>query len=134
MIRPRIHWPRIHWPRIHWPRIHWPRIHWPRIHWLDGVVAAGAVSLAVCLSPASALAQDIAYFRIGAGSPGSTLYDLAGQIAGAISNPPGSRQCDNDGPCGVEGLIGIAQTTMRPAEGLQSVEDRMVESAIVSAD
>jgi len=106
----------------------------PRIHWLGGVVAAGAVTLAACLFPASAFAQDIAYFRIGAGSPGSTLYDLAGQIAGAISNPPGSRQCDNDGPCGVEGLIGIAQTTMRPAEGLQSVEDRMVESAIVSAD
>jgi uncharacterized protein len=110
----------------------------PRIVWLGGVVAAGAVSLAVYLFPGSAIdrafAQEIAYFRIGAGSPGSTLYDLAGQIAAAISNPPGSRQCDNDGPCGVEGLIGIAQTTMRPADGLQSVEDRVVESAIVSAD
>ena len=106
----------------------------PRIHWLGSVLAAGAVSLASCLLSSSAFGQEIAYFRIGAGSPGSTLYDLAGQIAGAISNPPGSRQCDNDGPCGVEGLIGIAQTTMRPAEGLQSVEDRVVESAIVSAD
>ncbi|WP_162916811.1 TAXI family TRAP transporter solute-binding subunit [Dongia deserti] len=109
-----------------------------RMIWLGGVAAASAMSLAAYLLPGSAIstafAQEVAYFRIGAGTPGSTLYDLAGQIAGAISNPPGSRQCDNGGPCGVEGLIGLAQTTMAPAEGLQSVEDGMMESAIVSAD
>lgn len=103
--------------------------------WLGGAVVAGAVSCAVYLFPGSgAQAQDVAYFRIGAGAPGSTLYELAGQIASAISNPPGSRQCDNDGPCGVEGLIGLAQTTMDPAEALRSVADGMMESAVVSAD
>jgi len=106
--------------------------------WLGGAVAASVLSLAVYLLSGSAIdsvfAQDIAYFRIGAGAPGSTLYDLAGQVAGAISNPPGSRQCDNDGPCGVEGLIGLAQTTADPVEGLQSVEGGTMESAIVSAD
>jgi uncharacterized protein len=106
--------------------------------WLGGAAAAGAVAVAVYLLPGSgidkAFAQEIAYFRIGAGAPGSTLYDLAGQIAGAISNPPGSRQCDNDGPCGVEGLIGLAQTTDDPVDGMQSVEGGLMESAIVSAD
>lgn len=105
---------------------------------LTGVFAASAAALALCLVSATAIhsasAQEVAYFRIGAGAPGSTLYDLAGQIASAISNPPGSRQCDNDGPCGVEGLIGLAQTTMDPVEGLRSVEDGMMESVIVSAD
>ena len=109
-----------------------------RMIWVGGVMAAGAVSFAAYFLPSLAIdkafAQEVAYFRIGAGAPGSTLYDLAGQIAGAISNPPGSRQCDNDGPCGVEGLIGLAQTTMQPVEGLRSVEDGMMESAIVSAD
>jgi TRAP transporter TAXI family solute receptor len=101
-----------------------------------GALAAGATALAVCFASASgqALAQDIAYFRIGAGAPGSTLYDLAGQVAGAISNPPGSRQCDIDGPCGVEGVIGIAQTTADPVDGLQAVEGGTMESAIVSAN
>ena len=106
--------------------------------WLGGAVAASVLSLAVYLLSGSAIdsvfAQDIAYFRIGAGAPGSTLYDLAGQVAGAISNPPGSRQCDNDGPCGVEGLIGLAQTTTDPVEALQSVEGGTMESAIVTAD
>ena len=109
-----------------------------RMIWLGGVMAAGLVSLAVYFIPGTGIeqvfAQDIAYFRIGAGAPGSTLYDLAGQVAGAISNPPGSRQCDSDGPCGVEGLIGLAQTTVDPVESLQSVEGGTLESAIVSAD
>jgi TRAP transporter TAXI family solute receptor len=103
-----------------------------------GAVAAGVMAIAACILAVGgldrAMAQDIAYFRIGAGAPGSTLYDLAGRIAIAVSNPPGSRQCDNDGPCGVEGLIGLAQTTSDPASGLQSVNDGLMESAIVSAD
>jgi TRAP transporter TAXI family solute receptor len=111
---------------------------WARKIRLGGVIAAGVVSCAAHLIPGSgfqgALAQDVAYFRIGAGAPGSTLYELAGQIASAISNPPGSRQCDNDGPCGVEGLIGLAQTTMDPVEALRSVDAGATESVIVSAD
>lgn len=106
--------------------------------WFGGALAAGMVAVAAYLLPGSGLdkafAQDVAYFRIGAGAPGSTLYDLAGQIASAISNPPGSRQCDNDGPCGVEGVIGLAQTATDPASALQSVDDGLVESVIVSAD
>jgi TRAP transporter TAXI family solute receptor len=109
-----------------------------RMIWAGGTLAAGVLALAAYFTIGSAvervLAQEIAYFRIGAGAPGSTLYDLAGQIAGAISNPPGSRQCDNDGPCGVEGIIGLAQTTTDPVDSLQSVEDGQTESAIVSAD
>lgn len=106
--------------------------------WLGSAGAAGLLGLAVYLAPGPSLdqvfAQDVAYFRIGAGAPGSTLYDLAGRIAGAISNPPGSRQCDNDQPCGVEGLIGLAQTTTDPANGLQSLESGSLESVIISAD
>ena len=109
-----------------------------RIIRLVGVIAAGAVFLAASSIPGTvfgrASAQEIAYFRIGAGAPGSTIYELAGRIASAISNPPGSRQCDNDGPCGVEGLIGLAQTTMNPVDALQSVQDGVMESAVVSAD
>jgi uncharacterized protein len=109
-----------------------------RMIWAGGTLAAGVVAFAACFTVSSAVeqvfGQEIAYFRIGAGAPGSTLYDLAGQIAGVISNPPGSRQCDIDGPCGVEGIIGLAQTTTDPVDSLQSVESGQMESAIVSAD
>ncbi len=109
-----------------------------RLIWLGSALAAGVLGFAIYLTPGSSFdqvfAQEVTYFRIGAGAPGSTLYDLAGQIAGAISNPPGSRQCDNDAPCGVEGLIGLAQTTTDPVDSLQSLQSATLESAIVSAD
>lgn len=109
-----------------------------RMIWLGGVLAAGCLSVAVYLTAGASLdgatAEELAYFRIGAGAPGSTLYNTAGEIARVISNPPGSRQCDNDAPCGVEGLIGLAQTTFDPVESLQALESDALESAIVSAD
>ena len=92
------------------------------------------------LSPIRAGAQEtdqapvLTYFRIGAGVAGSTLYDLAGLVAGAISNPPGSRDCDKGGSCGVPNLIGLAQTTAGSVENLQDLRDGTLESGLVQAD
>lgn len=81
-----------------------------------------------------ALAQDISYFRIGGGGVGSRLYQLAGAIAGAITNPPGAAKCDDKSPCGVPGLIGLAQTTGGSVENLQGLHDGQIESAVAQAD
>lgn len=92
------------------------------------------------LAPRHVLAQEtdqgpaLTYFRIGAGVAGSTLYDLAGLVAGAISNPPGSRDCDKGGSCGVPNLIGLAQTTEGSVENLKDLRDATIESALVQAD
>ena len=105
---------------------------------LGGAVAAGSLALVVYFGPGSAIeqvaAQDVVYFRIGAGTPGSTLYGIAGQIAGIVSNPPGSRDCDGEGACGVEGLLGLAQTTIDPVDSIDSLRNRSLEAALVSAD
>lgn len=81
-----------------------------------------------------AAAQDINYFRIGGGGVGSRLYQLAGSIAGAITNPPGAAKCDDKSPCGVPGLVGLAQTTAGSVENLQSLHDGAIESAVAQAD
>lgn len=105
---------------------------------LGGLLAAAGVSIAVYLAPGSALvpaaAQDVTYFRIGAGTPGSNYYAIAGRIAAIVSNPPGSRACDGDSACGVEGLLGLAQTTANPVAGLESLRERSLDAALVSAD
>lgn len=105
---------------------------------LGGVAAAGCMALVVYLTPGSAIeqssAQDVVYFRIGAGTPGSTLYGLASQIAGIISNPAGSRECSDEATCGTEGLLGLAQTTLDPADSVQSLRTGSLEAAIVSGD
>lgn len=81
-----------------------------------------------------AVAQDINYFRIGGGGVGSRLYQLAGSIAGAITNPPGAAKCDEKSPCGVPGLVGLAQTTSGSVENLQSLHEGAIESAVAQAD
>lgn len=109
-----------------------------RLGLLSGVLAAAGVSLAVYLAPGSALisavAQDVTYFRIGAGAPGSNYYATAGRIAAIVSNPPGSRNCDGAAACGVEGLLGLAQTTANPILSLESLRGRSLDAALVSAD
>ncbi|HEY4163877.1 MAG TPA: TAXI family TRAP transporter solute-binding subunit [Dongiaceae bacterium] len=86
------------------------------------------------LGIAKAVAQDINYFRIGAGIVGSRLYQLAGTLAGAITNPPGSAPCDDHSACGVPDLIGLAQTTTGSVENLQALAEGNVESGVVQAD
>ncbi|MDF1610397.1 TAXI family TRAP transporter solute-binding subunit [Hoeflea sp. YIM 152468] len=72
-------------------------------------VLASAVALVA--GAGSAQAQDIRYFTIGTAGVGGTYFPLAGTIANAISNPPGSRQCDEGGSCGVPGLVAVAQSS-----------------------
>jgi TRAP transporter TAXI family solute receptor len=106
-----------------------------------GAVAAGGASFGALRLVSSNLpgvsnasAQDINYLRIGGGGVGSRLYQLAGAIAGAITNPPGAAKCDDKAPCGVPGLVGLAQTTAGSVENLQSLHQGAIESALAQAD
>jgi len=83
---------------------------------------------------AQAETQDPDYLRIGGGVVGSRLYQLAAALAGAISNPPGADGCDPKGPCGVPGLVGLAQTTSGSIENLQNLRSGGIESAVAQAD
>ena len=56
-------------------------------------------------------AEDPGYFTIGTAGIGGTYFPLAGTIANAISNPPGSRGCDEGGSCGVPDLVAVAQSS-----------------------
>jgi TRAP transporter TAXI family solute receptor len=104
------------------------------------LLAGAAVSmvapplLALGRGIAKAAAQDVSYFRIGGGAVGSRLYQLAGMVAAAITNPPGAADCDKNGPCGVPGMVGLAQTTSGSVENLLTLRDASIESAIVQAD
>jgi len=102
-----------------------------------GVISGALASGTLCypfIFPAHAETEDIRYFRIGSGAPGSTLYELAGLVSTAISNPPGTRACGIGGTCGVPGLIGLAQTTTGSVENLMALRAGLLESAIAQAD
>ena len=72
--------------------------------------------------------------RIGAGPTGATDFPFGGLIANAISNPPGSRECERGGNCGVPGLIAVAQTTAGAADNLRAVSKGEMEMALSQAD
>ena len=74
---------------------------------LVAVFALGATGVA----GSGLSAQDAFFFRIGTGSTAGTYYPIGSIIASAISNPPGSRPCDQGGSCGVPGLIAVVQST-----------------------
>lgn len=81
-----------------------------------------------------AVAQDAFFFRIGTGSTAGTYYPIGSIIAGAISNPPGSRACDKGGSCGVPGLIAVVQSTNGSVANVRGLSEGRLEAALVQAD
>ena len=78
--------------------------------------------------------KDTRVMRIGAGPAGVTDFSFGGLVANAISNPPGSRDCDRGGNCGVPGLIAVAQTTADVAENLRAISRGDMEMGLSQAD
>jgi len=83
---------------------------------------------------AHALAQDEAFIRIGTGSTGGTYFPVGGLIANAISNPPGSLDCDLGGSCGVPGLMAGAVTTDGSVANVIGVSGGKLDMALTQAD
>ena len=92
-----------------------------------------AAILAVLL-PLNGGTAEMLLFRIGTGGAGGTYYPIGGLIALAISNPPGSRPCEQGGSCGVPGLVAIAQSSNGSVTNAQAVQSGALESAFVQSD
>ncbi|MCP4790559.1 MAG: TAXI family TRAP transporter solute-binding subunit [Gammaproteobacteria bacterium] len=90
-------------------------------------------ALACSLLSSSVIAQDMTFFRIGTGGAGGTYFPIGGIIANAISNPPGSRACDQGGNCGVPGLVAMAQSTNASAHNVNAVQNGQMEAGLSGA-
>ena len=95
-------------------------------------VAAAAVAVAVVATVA--FAQDIKFFRIGTGGTSGTYYPIGGLIANAISNPPGSRECDKGGSCGVPGLVATAVASNGSVANINGITSGQMESGFTQSD
>ena len=83
---------------------------------------------------AGAQAEDITFFRIGTGSTAGTYFPIGGIIASGISKPPGSRECDAGGSCGVPGLIAVVQSTEGSVANVKGIAGGTLESGLSQAD
>jgi hypothetical protein len=74
------------------------------------------------------------FFRIGTAATTGTYFQIGAEIANAISKPPGSRNCERGGSCGVEGLVAVAQATEGSIENVVAVGQGQLEAAFAQAD
>jgi uncharacterized protein len=81
-----------------------------------------------------ATAQDLKFFTIGTGGTAATYYPVGGVIANAISNPPGSRGCDEGGSCGVPGLIASAVSSRGSVDNVNAIVSGLRNSGFAQSD
>lgn len=91
-----------------------------------------AVFLAV--SGASNPGLGAEFFRIGTGGVAGTYYPIGGLIAKAITGVPGTAGCQTSGECGVEGLIGIPQSSNGSVANIDSILRGTLESGFAQSD
>lgn len=94
------------------------------------LVACVLIVAAIC-QPGRA--QELQFFRIGTATTGGTYFPVGSILANAISSPPGSPGCDYGGPCGIPGLIAIAQATAGAVENLRLLRAGELEAALAQA-
>ena len=98
------------------------------------LLAAAALGLAGVLGASLADAQQMSFFRIGTGGTSGTYFPIGGLIANAISNPPGSRECDKGGSCGVPGMIATAVASNGSVANINGIVSGSLESGLSQSD
>lgn len=88
----------------------------------------------LAISSVTLHAQEMQFFSIGTGGTGATYYPLGGTLANAISNPPGSRSCEEGGSCGVEGLIAMAQSSKGSVDNIEGIKTGRFNSGFSQSD
>nr|WP_281966874.1 TAXI family TRAP transporter solute-binding subunit [Roseovarius nanhaiticus] len=98
------------------------------------LMRAATVGVAMMAVGTVATAQEPQFFRIGTGGTSGTYYPIGGLIANAISNPPGSRPCDEGGSCGYPGLIASALSANGSVANINAIAGGTLESGFSQSD
>tara|TARA_R100000005_G_scaffold93702_2_gene69770 strand:+ start:732 stop:1859 length:1128 start_codon:yes stop_codon:yes gene_type:complete len=95
----------------------------------------GLLTLAVIVAAAPAVRAEppVSLFRIGTGGTGGTYYPVGQALAHAISNPTAATVCAPV-PCGVPGLLAVAQTANGSVSNIEDVQSRKIESGFTQSD
>ena len=99
-----------------------------------GRLVAAILAITIAASGSAWALEELRYFRIGTAATTGTYFQIGGVIANALSKPPGSRDCDRGGSCGVPGLVAVAQATQGSVENVDAVANGRLESALAQSD
>ncbi|MEP3437812.1 MAG: TAXI family TRAP transporter solute-binding subunit [Hoeflea sp.] len=98
------------------------------------VVLAASMASSPAMAQDHVEAQDVTYFSIGTAGIGGTYFPLASAIASSISNPPGSRGCDEGGSCGVPDLVAVAQFSHGSIANVSAITSGTLSSGFSQSD
>ncbi len=98
------------------------------------LIRAATVGVAMMAVGTATVAQEPQFFRIGTGGTAGTYYPIGGLIANAISNPPGSRPCEEGGSCGYPGLIASALSANGSVANINAIAGGTLESGFSQSD
>ena len=97
-------------------------------------IASAVMGFVIAATLPLAQAQNVSFFRIGTGGTAGTYYPIGGLLANAISNPPGSRACNEGGSCGVPGLIATAVASNGSVANINGITSGSLESGFTQSD
>ena len=96
--------------------------------------AGSLLALSAALPEGRALAEPVTLLRLGTGSSVGTYFPIGTIIGRIVSLPPGSRECDEEGACGVPGLIVIADSTKGSVDNVNRIADGQLDAALCQAN
>lgn len=97
-------------------------------------VAATLLMFGSGAAAGTAGAQEMSFFRIATGGTAGTYFPIGGLLANAISNPPGSRACEDGGACGAPGLIATALASNGSVANVNGINGGTIESGFSQSD
>ncbi|MCF8467137.1 MAG: TAXI family TRAP transporter solute-binding subunit [Sneathiella sp.] len=92
-----------------------------------------AASLTVFGAGSAVFAEETSLFRIGTGGIKGTYFPVGQAIAKTISNPLKKTDCAPE-PCGVPGLLGVAQTSNGSLANIEDIQAGKIESGFSQSD
>jgi hypothetical protein len=93
-----------------------------------------AASLLIGIGATVAGSAPLTFLRMGTGPTSGTIFPLGGLLAGIVSNPPGSRDCERGGSCGVPGVIVTATSSEGAVENIAEINAGNFDMALVQGD
>ncbi|SEH69035.1 TAXI family TRAP transporter solute-binding subunit [Paracoccus alkenifer] len=91
-------------------------------------------AVVMALGATTASAQELQFFRIATGGTAGTYFPIGGLLANAISNPPGSRACEDGGACGAPGLVATAVASNGSVANVNGINGGTIESGFSQSD
>lgn len=85
-----------------------------------------------CLSGAAA--EDVRFFRIGTGGVAGTYFTVGRLIAEGVTPPPAPGTCAEHEPCGIPGVVAIAQVANGSVANVDDVARGDLEAGLAQAD